>query len=249
VKCRIALSLALWVAIRFQPVLAASTNDSGLEQLLQKARSLEARSRTDLAAQVWHQVLIVSPEQPEALTALVRWAQQNGKTAEANVYVQKLRKVNPCSPVPVSAGEPDLARRRSALLTKAAQLGAIQHYEEAMEIYKQIFGSHPPDGGWALAYYQTEAHIPGHADGAIQALRTLAQRYPEVADYRVALGSLLTYRPETRHAGIAELESVDNLSPMGRRAQQIWRQALVWEKQNPAFQADLESYLARYPDP
>lgn len=252
-RLRTFISLAIFAGISFGKCFGASENVSGIELLLQKGRSLEARNRTDLAAQVWQQVLITNPEQPDALAGLARWAKQSGKIGEENAYLTRLRKVSPNSPALTAlsqpGNQPGLAQRDSTRLAKAAQLSAAQHYEEAMQIYTEVFGEHPPAGGWALAYYQTEAQIPGRMQTALAGLRGLAQQYPNVSDYHVAIGSLLTYRPETRHAGIAELQTVESNTPMGHKAQQAWRQALVWEKRNPAFEADLQRYLSRYPDP
>ncbi|HET9363270.1 MAG TPA: hypothetical protein VFO58_26160, partial [Vicinamibacterales bacterium] len=59
------------------PALAAQTRD-GVDVLLGKARSLEARGRMDLAAQNWSQVLLVDPDQREALAGLARHAKQSG---------------------------------------------------------------------------------------------------------------------------------------------------------------------------
>ena len=51
-----------------------------LDMLIQKARSLEARDRDDLAAQVWQQVLVTNPNQPDALAGLARWAKHSGRS-------------------------------------------------------------------------------------------------------------------------------------------------------------------------
>lgn len=247
-KLRPFASLMLTAMISIAGCFGASNGPSGLDLLIQKARSLEARNRTDLAAQVWQQVLIANPEQPDALAGLARWARQSGNPSEENAYLTKLRRVDPASPALTSLSRPGLGQRENARLAKAAELSAAQHYEEAMQIYTELFGDNPPAGGWAIAYYQTEAQIPGRASAALDGLRRLAHQYPNVPDYHVAVGSLLTYRSETRHAGIAELELVDSNSPMGEKARQAWRQALLWEKSNPAFRPELQKYLARYPD-
>src|SRR6266498_2348461 len=70
----------------------------GVDILLSKARSLEARGRMDLAAQNWNQVLLVNPNQAEALAGLARNAKQNGDAAGVRTYLDRLRKVNPRDP-------------------------------------------------------------------------------------------------------------------------------------------------------
>ena len=70
----------------------------GVDILLSKARSLEARGRMDLAAQNWKQVLLVSPNQTEAIAGLARYAKQNGQAEEERNYVDRLKKINPKDP-------------------------------------------------------------------------------------------------------------------------------------------------------
>src|SRR5437879_10937276 len=77
---------------------ATAQNQSGVEVLLGKARSLESRGRMDLAAQNWKQVLLVNPNQTEALAGLARFAKQNGEADEERSYLDRLRKVNPKDP-------------------------------------------------------------------------------------------------------------------------------------------------------
>src|SRR5438874_12049985 len=77
--------------------LAAQTQGD-VDILLSKARSLEARGRMDLAAQNWKQILLVSPNQTEAIAGLARYAKQNGDTEEERSYLDRLRKINPKDP-------------------------------------------------------------------------------------------------------------------------------------------------------
>src|SRR5215468_5813394 len=77
---------------------AGTQTQEGVNILLGKARSLEARGRIDLAAQNWQQVLLVNPSQPEALAGLARYAKENGKTDDERGYLDRLRKINPKDP-------------------------------------------------------------------------------------------------------------------------------------------------------
>ena len=70
----------------------------GLDILLSKARSLEARGRMDLAAQNWKQVLLVNPNQAEAIAGLARYAKQNDDAGEERNYLDRLKKINPKDP-------------------------------------------------------------------------------------------------------------------------------------------------------
>ena len=77
---------------------AQSQTQGGVDILLAKARSLEARGRIDLAAQNWQKVLLVNPNQTEALAGLARSAKENGQAAEERSYLDRLRKINPHDP-------------------------------------------------------------------------------------------------------------------------------------------------------
>jgi Tfp pilus assembly protein PilF len=246
-RFRIAVSTVLIGSVLWAGTPEA-TQASALALLIQKARSLEGRDRADLAAQVWQQVLISDPNQVDALTALIRWARHSGKNNEANVLSEKLRQINPNALATLDVA-PDPARSQSARLNEAAKLAASQKYDAAMQIYQDVFGNNPPPGGWALAYYETQSQTAGGMERAIAALKKLATDYPEVKDYPAILGRLLTYRPATRQEGINLLASVAGSGSTGNNSKQAWKQALVWERNNPAYISAMQTYLTRFPDP
>src|SRR5579863_6032206 len=80
------------------PASAPSQTQGGVQILLSKARSLEARGLMNLAADNWRKVLLVNPHQPEALAGLARNAKEEGQTAKENSYLDRLRKINPSDP-------------------------------------------------------------------------------------------------------------------------------------------------------
>src|SRR3954468_3964123 len=222
---------------------------SALDLLVQKARSLEARDRADLAAQVWQQVLVSDPRQPDALTGLALWAKRSGKNEEANKYLSRLRRVAPDAPGLTQLDAPDVPRQSSNRLDEAAKLAARGQSDDAMRIFREVFGAAPPPGGWATAYYETLANTSGGFEPAVTALQKLADTYPEVTSYKLAAGKIMTYRPGTRQAGINLLASIPPATAVGAKAREAWRQALLWEKGNAAFAPALETYLIHYSDP
>jgi cellulose synthase operon protein C len=145
---RVAIAAALFTT-QILPAADVRPMPSAIDLLIQKARSLEARDRQDLAAQVWHQVLVTDPNQPEALAALARWAKRTGRTDEANTYLAKLRRLAPDSPALSQLDTPDADSKGSSRLDEAARLTANKRYDEAMRIYRDVFGSNPPAGGWS----------------------------------------------------------------------------------------------------
>src|SRR5689334_4300721 len=228
--------------------LVAAQSSEGVDVLLGKARSLEARGRLDLAAQNWNQVLLVNPNQNEALAGLARYAKQSGNADGVRTYLDRLRKLNPRDPA-IAAIERMrvLTPQDRAKLDEAGRLAGQQRPDEAMKIYREVFGTDGPWGKWAESYYQTLASSSGGRPEAIASLRELTSREPGNEVYRLWLARILSYDPKTRVESLRLMESIRD-SGTSEQARVVWRQALVWEKENPAVLSSLEAYLKRYPD-
>ncbi len=229
---------------------APSQTQGGVDILLSKARSLEARGRIDLAVQNWRKVLLVNPNQTEALAGLARSAKENGQSDEERSYLDRLRKINADDPQIVAVEKlrvftPEERNR----LDEAGRL-AMQHKpDEAMKIYQQVLGGQlPPPGKWAQPFYETEAASTGGKEKALSQLRQLCVQNPTQEAYRLWLASLLTYDPKTRLEGLRMFESIKD-SGMVEQARAPWRQALLWEKENLDALPPIEAYLQRYADP
>jgi tetratricopeptide (TPR) repeat protein len=228
---------------------SAQPREDGVSILLGKARSLEARGRVDLASQNWRQILLVNPNQAEALAGLARVARENGSSEEERVYLDRLRKVDPKDP-DIAAIEkmhvisPDERKR----LEEAGRLSMQHKPDEAMKIYHAILGEEPPPGKWAEPFYETEAASTDGRAKAIAQLRQICARNPNNEMTRLWLALVLSYDPKTRMEAFRLLESIQDPGAV-EQARAPWRQALLWEKENPAAQAALDAYLHRYADP
>ena len=229
---------------------APSQTQGGVDILLAKARSLESRGRIDLAAQNWQKVLLVDPNQTEALAGLARSAKENGQADEERSYLNRLRKINPRDPQigAVENMHVFTAEERNRL-DEAGRL-AMQHKpDEAMKIYREVLGDkQPPPGKWTQPFYETEAASTGGREKAITQLRQLCAKNPNQEAYRLWLASLLTYDPKTRMEGLHLFESIKDPGTV-EQARAPWHQALLWEKQNLDALGPIEAYLQHYPDP
>ena len=234
------LSLGAILCLSGAPARAQSAAET---TLLEKAQSQEQSGHLDLAAQTWQQILLSDPNNQEALAGLARWAKLSGNDAEAETYIERLRAVNPNSPEIAKIEGLVSSKTQNQLLQQAAELAKNGHNEEALKIYRQSFGTHPPDN-WALAYYDTEAAIISTRDDAIDGLRKLMAKYPSDPQYAIDLGRVLTYAPKTR----AEGEKILGQYPQDAVAQSALRQALGWDVQNPATAAAVREYLKLHPD-
>jgi Tfp pilus assembly protein PilF len=248
----IAVTSFFLLALSLPSSLGAQTTQprrSGIEILLGKARSLEARGRADLAARNWEQVLLVNPNQNEALAGLARVAKEAGNADEERACLDRLRKVDPADPEMAEVERMHVVtpeeRKR---LDEAGRLSMQHKPDEAMKIYHEIFGDAPPPGKWAGPFYETEAASSDGRAKAIAQLRQLCARNPSNEVSRLWLALVLTYDAKTRLEGFRLLESIQDPGTV-EQAREGWRQALLWEKENPATQSSMEAYLRRYSDP
>lgn len=236
-------------AVLFAAIPMLPQSEGGVDVLLAKARSLELRGRIDLAAQNWQKVLLVNPNQTEALAGLARAAKEKGQANEERSFIDRLRKINPKDPE-IAAIEDlrVLTPQERGRLDEAGRLASQHKPDQAMVIYREVFGNQPPPPGpWAESFYQTEAASTNGKPRAIAQLRQLSVQNPAIEAYRLWLASMLTYDPKTRLEGLQILESLKDPTN-AQQAKAPWRQALLWEKQNPEVLPSLEAYLQRYPD-
>jgi cellulose synthase operon protein C len=217
---------------------------SATRLLLEKARDLEAHGRLDLSVQTWQQVLLTEPRNTEALGNLARACKLEGDANLANSYLEQLRAISPNDPSIVRVEQVEPPQSQKAKLQQAAKLSDSGKYAAAMAIYRQVFGSHPPAGDWAVAYYETESATEGGRPQAIEGLRALVEKYPSDPRYQISLGRVLTYNPATREEGRRYLEKF----PQNPQAAQGFRQSLLWDAANPEVAPQIRAYLATHQD-
>ena len=238
----ICLILALHVSLAQKKVPSGAPDDTR-RILIEKARALEARGRPDMAIQSWQQVLLSDPKSVDALAGLAKDYKLIGSTDQSNAALDRLRAVNPNDPNIARIAALNSTRMQSDRLRQAGEMARQGKPEEAMRIYRELYGDRPPDGDIALAYYQTLYGTANGKETAIAAMRALAQRNPGDTRFVVELGVMLTYDAKTRAEGIRILEA----HPKEPNAQAALRQALVWDAANPASAAELRKYLESHP--
>ena len=94
----VGLLLCAAAGIVAAPGAYAQVDQTATAQLLGKAHALEVRGRIDMAKQTWQQVLLVDPNNSEALAGMARAAKLEGKNDEAARYLDKMRALNPSDP-------------------------------------------------------------------------------------------------------------------------------------------------------
>jgi tetratricopeptide (TPR) repeat protein len=160
--------------------VASMAQGAAVTALLARARVQDESGHVDLAAQGWQQVLLADPNNREAIAGLARWAKLAGNNAEAERYLDRLRQLDPHdAAIGQVIGQVQGMRstkEQNAQLQQASKLAQSGQNEAAMRIYRSVWGDRPPDGDWALAYYDTEAGSEAGRAEAIERLRDLARR-------------------------------------------------------------------------
>ena len=223
---------------------ADQSSQAATQSLLDKAHALEVRGRMDMAAQTWQQVLLADPQNTTALAGLARSAKLSGNATLAGTYLEKLRAINPNDPNIARIENMGSQQNQTAQLAQAGKLAQAGQYSQAMAIYRQVFGTTPPPGDWALAYYETESATDDGRAHAIAGLRGLMEKNPSDSRYQIALGRILTYNPKTREEGRKLLEK----HPNDPQAAAALRQSLLWDSANPASAAEIRAYLLKHND-
>lgn len=227
------------------PAKAAHPAVNPLEIYISRARAQDAQGRHDLASANWRQVLLLSPRQAEALAALARYYHEAGDAANAKIYADRLRAIQP-QHVELKANSSSADDK--SILEQASRLGQEHRYREALDLYRKVLGENPTSGDWAVVYYQTEAAIPERQAHAVQSLRNIVSAYPANPNYALALAKVLTYNPATRAEGFHMLQQLHGSPQVTEEARAAWREALLWDPSNASAQESGAAYLARYPD-
>ncbi|HWG21221.1 MAG TPA: cellulose synthase subunit BcsC-related outer membrane protein [Terracidiphilus sp.] len=244
-KTLFAACLAMMLQPGFAQKPAAPVSPEKTRQILvANAHALESRGRPDMAIQIWQQILLSDPKNPEALAGLARDYKLSGSTRESDETLDRLRAINPNDPNIGKIEGLTSTRTQSNELRQAGELARQGKNDDAMRIYRQLYGDRPPEGDIALAYYQTMYGTASGKEQAIAAMRGLAQRNPSDPRYAVELGRMLTYDPKTRPEGIHILEA----HAQDANARNALRQALIWDAANPASAAELRQYLKAHPE-
>ncbi len=183
------------------------------------------------------------PKNTEALAGLARDYKLTGAAENPSEALDRLRSINPNDPNIAKIEAMASVRSQSEALNQAGDLARAGKLDEAMRIYRQLYGDHPPDGDIALAYYQTLAGTAGGKEAAVAGMRAQVERNPGDPRYPIALGTILTYDARTRAEGIRILKQ----HSQDPDAQAALRQALVWDSANPASAEELRQYLKEHP--
>lgn len=241
---RMDLAVQTW-----QEVLLSDPRNT--EALGNLARAAKLDGDAALASKYLNRIRAIDPNDPNLARVESPNTQQDKK--EQTALSQKTQPIqSPKQPAvqaqkasPAPSLKPQPPQSQKAQLQEATDLAGAGKYDAAMEIYRRVYGTHPPAGQAGLAYYETAAAIPGSRADAVAALRAQLEKEPSSAQNRIALGHALTFDPGTREEGREYLQSF----PSDPKAAAAFRQSLLWDAANPAMAPQIRAYLATHKDP
>ena len=209
-----------------QPLLAAESTNPALQALFDQAAYWHQKAHDDLAKASLQKVLMVEPNNSQALYLLALYSQQSGDNAGAMQYSTRLSQVSPDDP---HLSELDNARQLQTIpqaqLSLARQQARSGNIAAALQTWRNTFSGNEPPPSVAAEYYLTMAGDRTLLPQAIEALRAFSAQHPQDTGAKLALGKALTYQDPTRREGI---DLLSTLASGNQDADRSLRQALLW---------------------
>lgn len=233
-----ALSLSL-------PLLAAESANPALQALFDQAAYWHQKAHDDLAKSALQKVLMVEPNNAQALYLLALYSQQGGDVEGAARYRQQLSSV---SPQDARLSELDNARQLQTIpqaqLSLARQQARSGNIAASLQTWRNTFNGNEPPASVAAEYYLTMAGDRTLLPQAVDALRQFAAAHPQDVSARLALGKALTYQDATRREGV---DLLGTLADGSAEADRSLRQALLWLGPQPSDAARYQTWQQRHP--
>lgn len=228
----------------------AALNDAG-KALLQQGQFWQAQDNQARATEVWKKLLLIDPQQADALYGLGMLELKAKRIAGANNYLEQLRQAHPDDPLTLLL-EQSIALQAGSnadQLEQARLLATAGDLDKAVPIYRQIFAGKPPQGELGLEFYNYLGYTTGGWSEARQGLERLLQQTPNNAKVKLALAKLLIRNEATRVEGLRRLEQLSTVPELGGEATESWREGLSWlGSPRPAEIPLFEAYLKANPD-
>ncbi len=246
---RLALSLLLGSVLVQAAAQAPSGPDAAVTALLGQARYWQGRNRPDLAQEALDKLFRISPDMPDGLAAQGLLELQNGQPDKARSTLEHLRHVRPNHPA-ISQIERllQISGPDKAQLRQARQMAKNGQVDEALRIFRKIFPSGPPEGSYAVEYWQLMARTARGRGPALRALEKLAHDNPDNLSYRLALARQRTSRPPWSHQDLQTLIDLTRLPEFSQEARNAWRDAVMGlDLLTPSSVPLLSEYLAQNP--
>lgn len=239
-------------------VLAALIHNSsfaGLSEngkvLLEQGQYWQARKDTTRATEAWRKLLLIDPQQADALYGLGLLELDGNRPQGAKRYLDQLRQAHPGERQTLLLQQ-EIALHsadNTAQLEQARQLAESGELDQAVAAYRTLFGGSAPQGELGLEFYSYLGYTATGWQEARQGLERLQGQSPDNPKIKLNLAKLLLRNESTRVEGIRRLASYANDPVIGSESIEGWRQGLSWlGAPRPAEVPLFDAYLKAYPD-
>ena len=229
--------------------VAGPPPQNAISVLLQQASFWHNQSQDGRALEALNRALELQPNNPQALALVAEIQVAQGKPAQAEAALAKLRAASPNDP---HIAQIDLALRIGQInptqLAEARRLAQEGRNAEAVQRYQQIFKGNPPTDNLAVEYYQVLAGTEGGWERARDGLAQIVRQNPSDLRAQLAYAQLLTYREGARSEGIARLSQLAQNPAVADQATRAWRQALGWLPVATGSVPPLTEFLQHHPN-
>ncbi|MRS15512.1 tetratricopeptide repeat protein [Enterobacteriaceae bacterium RIT691] len=223
----------------------AGSNDAVLESLFNQANYWHEKSHDELAIASLKKVLMVEPNNSQALYLMALWAQKNGDLASAAQYRKQLAQISPNGTALQQLDNAQkMANAPKGKINLARQQAHSGNIPASLATWRSMFNGDTPPPEFAAEYYLTMASDKGLYPQAVGELRQYIAQHPHDASSRMALGKALTWHEETRREGIGMLEGV---ASGDKEADNGLRQALIWLDAKPDDEQYYNVWMQRHP--
>ncbi|MCU1727125.1 cellulose synthase subunit BcsC-related outer membrane protein [Pseudomonas sp. 7P_10.2_Bac1] len=228
----------------------AALNDAG-KALLEQGKYWQTQNDPTRAAEIWKKLLLIEPQQVDALYGLGLLELRAKRVAGANNYLAQLKKSHPGEPLTLQLEQAIALQAGSNpdLLDQARTQARGGELDKAVALYRQAFAGKPPQGDLAVEFYNYLSYTASGGNEARQGLERLLQQNPNNAKAKLVLAKLLIRSEGTRPEGLRRLAQLSTLPELGGEATESWRQGLVWlGTPRPSDIPLFEAYLKANPN-
>ncbi|OLS63036.1 cellulose biosynthesis protein BcsC [Pseudomonas putida] len=218
--------------------------------LLEQGQYWQGRKDKARASEAWRKLLLIDPQQSDAIYNLGLIELDSDRPANAKRYLEQLKAAHPGSQQALLLDQ-EIRLHGDATgehLNQARVEVESGEAEKAVETYRGLFGGQPPQGDLALEYYGTLGYTKGGWQEARQGLERLIAQGGDNRRAKLTLAKLLLSDESTRADGLRRLASFRDDPVIGSQAVEAWRQGLSWLGGSKADMALFEDYLKAYPD-
>ena len=239
---------AILMASSFSPS-AFAQNALALKTLSDQAKFWSSKGRSDLAAAAWQRLLLLDPNNREALLELIQFETENNRLASAKDLTARLKKSGDGNGVEVKKAEAAMQRPpvNPEFLENARSAAKSGNAKLAVDFYGKYFQGRPLKGPVALEYLQTMGGLPDKWDEVRSGLQTLLEQDSDNDRVNLAYAQHLTYNPATIRDGIAILVKIARSPDVGSSALDSLRKALSWLPANEDDIPLFKTYLGFRP--